>query len=93
MGTGLKIMAGQWTMSGLIVDLTGQTLVLPVIFGCEHFIIFSIQLLLNAFCSITLFVQAKKYLARHHDRRPAVRYFEPWGKKPNGKELDEQKRN
>ena len=49
--------------------------------------------LLNAFCSITLFVQAKKYLARHHDRRPAVRYFEPWGKKPNGKELDEQKRN
>ena len=43
---GLKITAGQRTMSGLIVDLTGQTLLLPVIltghFGCEHFIIFSI---------------------------------------------------
>ena len=23
------------------------------------------------------FVQAKKYLAGHHDRRPAVRYLEP----------------
>ena len=34
----------------------------------------------NAFCSITLFVQAKKYLARHHDWRPAVHYFEPWSK-------------
>ena len=29
--TGLKITAGQRTMSGLIVGLTGQTLVLPVI--------------------------------------------------------------
>ena len=29
--TGLKITAGQRTMSGLIMDLTGQTLVLPVI--------------------------------------------------------------
>ena len=28
---GLKIMAGQQTMSGLIADLTGQTLILPVI--------------------------------------------------------------
>ena len=28
---GLQIMAGQRTMSGLIVDLTGQTPVLPVI--------------------------------------------------------------
>ena len=28
---GLKIMAGQRTMSGLIADLTGQTPVLPVI--------------------------------------------------------------
>ena len=28
---GLKITAGQWTMSSLIVDLTGQTLILPVI--------------------------------------------------------------
>ena len=23
------------------------------------------------------FVRAKKYLAGHHDQRPAVRYFEP----------------
>ena len=35
--SGLKITAGQRTMSGLIADLTGQTLVLPVNFGCEHF--------------------------------------------------------
>ena len=35
---------------------------------------------LNAFCSITLFVRAKKYLARHRDWRPAVHYFEPWSK-------------
>ena len=28
--TGLKITAGQWTMSGLIGTLTGQTFVLPV---------------------------------------------------------------
>ena len=41
----LKITAGQQTMTGLNVGLTGQTLVWPVIFGC---------LLLNAFCSITL---------------------------------------
>ena len=44
-------------------------------------------------CSVTLFVQAKKCLARHHDRRPAVCCFEPWGKKPCGKELHEQKQN
>ena len=37
--TGLKIMAGQRTMSVLIADLTGQTLILPVILGYEHFII------------------------------------------------------
>ena len=42
LNTGLKIMAGQRTMSGLIVDLTGQTLILPVIFGWEPFKIFSI---------------------------------------------------
>ena len=29
--SGLKITAGQWTMSGPIEGLTGQTLVLPVI--------------------------------------------------------------
>ena len=34
----LKITAGQRTMSGLIADLTGQTPVLPVIFGYKHFI-------------------------------------------------------
>ena len=34
--TGLQIMAGQQTMSGLIADLTGQTPVLPVIFGYKH---------------------------------------------------------
>ena len=27
----LKVTVGQWTMSGLITDLTGQTLVVPVI--------------------------------------------------------------
>ena len=52
--TGRKITAGQRTMSGLNVDLTGQTLFLLVIFGCEHFIIFTIQLSLNAVCSIRL---------------------------------------
>ena len=35
---GLQITAGQRTMSGLIADLTGQTPVLPVIFGYKHFI-------------------------------------------------------
>ena len=33
---GLKITAGQRTMSSLIVDLTGQTLILPVILT-DHF--------------------------------------------------------
>ena len=37
MTQGWKIMANQWTMSGLIADLTGQTLVLPVNFGYEQF--------------------------------------------------------
>ena len=36
--TGLQITAGQRTMSGLIVDLTGQTPVLPLIFGYKHFL-------------------------------------------------------
>ena len=35
--SGLQIVAGQRTMFGLIADLTGQTLTLPVIFGFEHF--------------------------------------------------------
>ena len=37
MTQGWKIKAGQRTMSGLIADLTGQTLVLLVNFGYEHF--------------------------------------------------------
>ena len=37
MTQGWKITAGQRTMSGLIADLTGQTLVLLVNFGYEHF--------------------------------------------------------
>ena len=32
------------------------------------------------------FVRAKKYLAGHHDRRPAVRYFEPWFFEPRNTE-------
>ena len=35
--SGLKITAGQRTMSGLIADLTGQTLILPVIFCIRTF--------------------------------------------------------
>ena len=58
MSSGRKVMAGRRTMSGLIVDLTGQTLVLLFIltghFWMRTFIIFSIWLSLNAFCSITL---------------------------------------
>ena len=34
--SGLKITADQWTMSGLIADLTGQTLILLLIFGFKH---------------------------------------------------------
>ena len=53
---GLKITAGQRTMSGLIVDLTGQTLVWPVILTGHLWIrtfynIFH-KLSLNAFCSV-----------------------------------------
>ena len=36
--TGLKITAGQRTMSGLITDLTGQTLILPVILTGDFWI-------------------------------------------------------
>ena len=43
-------MAGQRTMSRLIAGLTGQTLVLPVIFGYEHFIFHTVV----ALCSVTL---------------------------------------
>ena len=54
--SGLKITAGQRTMSGLIVDLTGQTLVWPVILTGHLWIqtfynIFH-KLSLNAFCSV-----------------------------------------
>jgi len=34
--TGLEITAGQRTMSGLIVDLTGQTIVLPVMLTSQN---------------------------------------------------------
>ena len=52
---GLKITAGQRTMSGLIVYLTGQTLAWPVIFGYEDVIIFSISCRLMRFAqSLTL---------------------------------------
>ena len=37
MTQGWKITANQRTMSGLVADLTGQTLVLPVNFGYAHF--------------------------------------------------------
>ena len=52
----LKITTGQRTMSGLIVDLTGQTLVWPVILTGHLWIrtfynIFH-KLSLNAFCSV-----------------------------------------
>ena len=36
---GLKITAGQRTMSGLIVDLTGQTFVLPVMLTGQNSIV------------------------------------------------------
>ena len=48
----LKITACLRRMSSLIVDLTGQTLVLLVIFGNENLIIVSIQLSLNELCML-----------------------------------------
>ena len=39
--TGLEITAGQRTMSGLIVDLTGQTFVLPVMLTGQNSIVFA----------------------------------------------------
>ena len=53
MTQGWKITAGQRTMSGLIADLTGQTLVLPVNFGYEHFF----------FCCFALKTSKKKNAA------------------------------
>ena len=54
----VDITAGQRTMSGLIVDLTGQTLVWLVIltghFWIRTFYNIFLKLSLNAFCSITL---------------------------------------
>ena len=53
---GLKITAGQRTMSSLIVDLTGQTLAWPVIltghFWIRRFYNIFHKLSLNAFCSV-----------------------------------------
>jgi len=41
--TGLEITAGQRTMSGLIVDLTGQTFVLPVMLTGLNSIVLKIK--------------------------------------------------
>ena len=41
--TGLEIRAGQRTMSGLIVDLTGQTFVLPVILTGQNSIVLKMK--------------------------------------------------
>ena len=42
--TGLEITASQQTMSGLIVDLTGQTYVLPVILTGQNSIVLKMKL-------------------------------------------------
>ena len=41
--TGLEITAGQRTMSGLIVDLTGQTFVLPVMLTGQSSIVLKMK--------------------------------------------------
>ena len=41
--TGLEITAGQRTMSGLIVDLTGQTFVLPVMLTGQNSIVLKMK--------------------------------------------------
>ena len=41
--SGLEITAGQWTMSGLIVDLTGQTFVLPVMLTGQNSIVLKMK--------------------------------------------------
>ena len=41
--TGLEIGAGQRTMSGLIVDLTGQTFVLPVVLTGQNSIVLKMK--------------------------------------------------
>ena len=40
---GLEITAGQRTMSGLIVDLTGQTFVLPVMLTGQNSIVLKMK--------------------------------------------------
>ena len=40
---GLEITAGQWTMSGLIVDLTGQTFVWPVMLTRQNSIVLKMK--------------------------------------------------
>ena len=42
-GTGLEITAGQRTMSGLIVDLTSKTFVLPVMLTCQNSIVLKMK--------------------------------------------------
>ena len=41
--SGLEITAGQRTMSGLIVDLTGQTFVLPVMLTGQNSIVLKMK--------------------------------------------------
>ena len=41
--TGLEITAGQRTMSGLILDLTGQTFVLPVMLTGQNSIVLKMK--------------------------------------------------
>ena len=41
--TGLEITAGQRTMAGLIVDLTGQTFVLPVMLTGQNSIVLKMK--------------------------------------------------
>ena len=41
--TGLEITAGQRTMSGLIVDLTGQTFVLPVMLTGQNSVVLKMK--------------------------------------------------
>ena len=43
--TGLEITAGQRTMSGLIVDLTGQTFVFPVMLTGQNSIVLTMILI------------------------------------------------
>ena len=43
MATGLEMTAGQRTMSGLIVDLTGQNFVLPVMLTGQNSVVLKMK--------------------------------------------------